>query len=206
MATSPSLSTLTFSGEKTEQDLVQEERVAPTTWRDIPAELKAMMLCSDCALPAYDVENPVVLTCAHILGTNCLTDKWNSMTLAAKAEEKIECPRCVTKVSIPKEGIRGFPGDTFTRTLRNSILQTDIQFGATALPRCRLHPEERLFSYCQQCQTQVCKLCMKGSHTGHELESLEVTAQRLDSELMKCIWPFFTWTALQCRPLTHFRN
>ena len=198
MATSLSLSTLSLPSEESEEEEeVQEERVAPRTWRDIPAELKAMMLCSDCALPAYNVENPVVLTCAHILCMNCLTQKWTSMTPTAKAEEKLECPRCATKVSIPKEGIRGFPGDTFTRTLRNSILQTEVQFGATAVPRCRLHPEERLSNYCQQCQTQVCKLCMKGNHTGHELESLEVTAQRLDSELMKCIRPYLDCTAAQ---------
>ena len=196
MATSLSLSTLSLSSEKREEE-VQEERVAPTTWRDIPAELKAMILCSSCALPAYDVENPVVLTCAHILCKKCLTDKWNSMTPTAKTEEKLECPRCAIKAFIPKEGIHGFPGDTFARTLRNSILQTDIQFGATALPRCGLHPEERLSNYCQQCQTQVCKLCMKGNHTGHELESLEVTAQRLDNELMKWIRPYLDCTAAQ---------
>ena len=188
---------LSLSSVKSEEEEVQEERVAPTTWRDIPAEFKATMLCSDCALPAYDVENPVVLTCAHILCMKCLTQKWNSLTLAAKAEEEIECPRCATKVSIPKGGIQGFPVDTFTRTLRNSILQTEIQFGATALPRCGLHPEERLSNYCQRCQTQVCKLCMNGNHTGHELESLEITAQRLDSELMDCIRPYLDCTAAQ---------
>ena len=197
MATSLSLSTLSLSSEKSEEEEVQEERVAPRTWRDIPAELKALMLCSSCALPAYDVENPVVLTCAHILCMKCLTQKWTSMTPTAKVGEKIECPRCATKGSIPKEGIQGFPGDTFTRTLRNSILQTEMQFGATAVPRCGLHPEERLSSYCQQCQMQVCKLCMKSSHTGHELEPLEVTAQRMDSELMKCIRPYLDCTAAQ---------
>ena len=119
------------------------------------------------------------------------------MTPTAKTEEKIECPRCATKAPIPKEGIQAFPVDTFTRTLRNSILQTDIQFGVIALPRCGLHPEERLSSYCQQCQTQLCKLCMCGNHIGHELESLEVTAQRLDSELIKCIRPCLDCTAAQ---------
>ena len=40
---------------------------------------------------------------------------------------------------------------------------------------------KRISNYCQQDRTQICKLCMKGNHTGHELESLEVTADRLDS-------------------------
>ena len=177
MATSLSLSTLSPSSEKSEEEEVQEESMARRTLRDIPAELKVMMLCSDCALPAYDVENPVVLTCAHILCKKCLTEKCNSLTLTAKAEEKTECSRCATKGSIPKKGIQGFPVDTFTRTLRNSVLQTKIQFGATAVPRCGLHPEERLSNYCQQCETQACTLCMNGSHTGHELESLDVTAE-----------------------------
>ena len=196
MATFLPLSTVSSSTEKSEEEEVQEERVAPRTWRDIPAELKAMMLCSDCALPAYDAENPVVLACAHILCMKCLTQKWNSMTPTAKAEQKLECPRCATKMSVPKEGIRGFPGDTFTRSLKNSILQTQIRLGTT-VPRCGLHPEERLSNYCQQCQTQVCKLCMNGNHTEHELESLKVTAQRLDNELMKCIRPYLDCTAAQ---------
>ena len=66
---------LSLSSEKSEEELVQEERVAPRTWREISTELKAMMLCSSCALPAYDVENPVVLTCAHILCMKCLTEE-----------------------------------------------------------------------------------------------------------------------------------
>ena len=104
MATSLSLSTLSLSSEKSEEEEAQEERVAPTTWRDIPAELKAMMLCSDCALPAYDVENPVVLTCAHILCMKCLTQKWNSMTPTAKVEETIECPTKMCNEIVHSQG------------------------------------------------------------------------------------------------------
>lgn len=161
-----------------------------TPWTDIPEEIQDMIMCHGCSGHAIGFAKEVVLSCAHIMCTMCLKDR---REMARRDErESVDCPKCATISSVPKGGLLGFSVDSFSLILRNSLLNPgadirNIQPGP--LPSCGVHPQQHLSSYCQKCNMQVCKLCLRGSHASHNTESLADVAEKLDSELCTYIKP-----------------
>ena len=171
--------------------------VTRATSSSIPADLKELLVCCDCNVAAVDAEHPVVILCAHTLCLECLEKRWKR----APNKKAFSCPVCTASVHIPKDGIEAFPGDSFSKVLRNSLLDV-VYLPGHPPPRCGLHPVERLSHYCLRCEVQVCKRCLWHSHQpgdGHKTEKLQLVARRMDAELRGFIKPSLTYTETQIR-------
>ncbi len=83
---------------------------------------------------------------------------------AAESQPTVECPRCAVSSNIPLGGLGGFPRDSFSRVLYNSIMRPESDILQQPIPRCGLHPGESLSDFCIECSVQVCKMCKHHHH------------------------------------------
>ena len=168
----------TYRVDGREMGATRDEAAWWRTKEAVPPDVKNFVFCGDCDLPASVAPNLVVLPCVHVMCMPCLERRGTF----ASGDQTLQCPRCTTPGKIPKGGLQGFPADSFSTVLNNSLLGKK-HYGIRAIPRCGIHPGERLSCFCLLCAVQACVLCLQSDHLGHENESLEFTAENLDREL-----------------------
>lgn len=109
-----------------------------------------MVLCHVCALQTYEKDGTVVLPCAHVMCQECLKVRLDLTT----SRDKVECPKCAGVWQLPFGDILAFPQDTFSLVLSNNLLGTGLPT-TRPNPKCAVHKQEDVSSYCKQCSLPV---------------------------------------------------
>ncbi|XP_066283744.1 tripartite motif-containing protein 2-like [Branchiostoma lanceolatum] len=118
---------------------------------------------------------PKVLPCQHTFCQDCLQE-------LARKDETFQCPNCRLQVSLPSEGVEGFPDSCFManmceRLQNKATLTEKTSEQPLSENRCSLHPSEELKVYCKQCQIPVCEQCLEGAHDDHRITTIKKAAQ-----------------------------
>eukprot|EP00058_Branchiostoma_floridae_P013958 XP_002599446.1 hypothetical protein BRAFLDRAFT_223862 [Branchiostoma floridae] len=109
---------------------------------------------------------PKILPCLHTFCKTCL-EKW--------MKQKVSCPFCRTKVTLPSEGVSGLPTNfninkllDFRKLQKSKNLPCQLFEELRSKERrsryhrklyCRDHPDQVLAFYCDPCERLVCRDC-----------------------------------------------
>eukprot|EP00058_Branchiostoma_floridae_P005881 XP_002591369.1 hypothetical protein BRAFLDRAFT_227369 [Branchiostoma floridae] len=155
------------------------------------------LTCSVCMLHFRD---PRVLPCLHTFCRECLQE-W------ATKQPPLECPTCLTQVSLPDQGVDGLRTNFYVNNLLDfaavkkgagpGIVTQENLEASEGVPSsfqrkafCPKHEDQVLTFYCEPCQTLVCVACTVVDHRpGDKHNPVEIgsVAERKKRDLQKLI-------------------
>ncbi|XP_066269232.1 tripartite motif-containing protein 3-like [Branchiostoma lanceolatum] len=147
-----------------------EER-ATTAASSFQEQIREELTCSIC-LDLFT--RPKALPCQHTFCQDCLRDH-------AEVRIPFQCPNCRLEVSLPPEGVAGFPDNHLVTSLCEKLQHRESREQPQSENRCSLHPTNNLKLYCKQCQEPVCELCLEETHNNHRTTTVNQAAQEKTS-------------------------
>ena len=147
-----------------------------------------------CAVCMDIFTDPRTLPCLHTFCYSCLSTMWKTTDQASEEIlwgnlNKIICPLCQEKHSVPREGISAFRQDFRIKSMIDKLnskeglakeeTKSDIKY-------CLKHPEFKLRFYCKEnsCQIIVCEECLSEEHESHSVCIVSKRVEQIKDDIL----------------------
>ena len=128
--------------------------------------------CSICLDPFTD---PRILPCIHTFCRDCLKEY---VTKMSRSEQKIDCPVCRERHTLPSTGVDGLKKNFYLDEPTKEVAEPSPQM-------CVEHPKEDLRFFCCDCKKQICRDCKIVSHEGHATDMVDNVVAEMKVTLEK---------------------
>ncbi|XP_035659866.1 tripartite motif-containing protein 3-like [Branchiostoma floridae] len=157
------------------QITVKDRATTPSS--SFQEQIREELTCSIC-LDLFI--RPKALPCQHTFCQDCQRDH-------AEVRVPFQCPNCRLEVSLPPDGVAGFPDNHLVTSLCEKLQHTESTEQPKSEKRCGIHISNTLKLYCTQCQKPVCELCLEETHNNHRTTTVNQAAQEKRSTVQALI-------------------
>ena len=145
-----------------------------------------------CPLCLDILQEPKKLPCDHVYCGGCLE------TLVNRSfDASISCPECRTVTQVPDRTVSNLPTAFRLNRLIEVFQQVEVkeeidvaktveESEAVEEAKCKIHENERLVLYCENCQTLICRDCVLATrnHADHHYGFINEMKEKLQDKLM----------------------